>query len=253
MKMKIIIVLLLSLPMTSFSQFDKLVNTLNDAVKTVANGQLTLVFINAETGKSVDDASVEINEIGTFTTNLSGRIVFDSPNDATYKLKFNKEGFIPANYSFEVVSGEIPDNKITVSRNIKPDAIRIVLVWGKEPRDLDAHFLKQDDYQISAKNFRISKDETAKLDRSANTSYGPETITATNIDNQSAYTYSVENFSGKDSPKSLALSKSGAMVQVYKNNQLLKMYIVPTGQRGTVWTVFTIENGVIIDKNEVGN
>ena len=51
----------------------------------------------------------------------------------------------------------------------------------------------------------------------------------------------------------MALSKSGAMVQVYKNNQLLKTYTVPVEQRGTIWTVFTIENGEFIDKNEVGN
>ena len=252
-KLKIIFLLLLVLPITSFCQFDKLVNTLNDAIETVTKGSLTLFFINAETGKPVDEANVDIKEIGKFTTNLAGRIVIDPQDDGTYVLKFNKDGFIEADYTFEVVTKTIADNKITVSPEIKSEAIRFVLVWGKDPPDLDAHFVKNNDFHVSSKNSLVSLDKTTRLNRSDNTSYGPETITVANIDNQASYTYYVRNYSGKDSPKSMALSKSGAIVQVYKNNQLLQTYTVPLEQRGTIWTVFTIENGEIIDKNEVGN
>jgi len=237
----------------SFCQFEKLVKTLNDAIETVEKGNLTLLFINAETGKPVGEASVEIKEIGEFTTNLAGWIAIDPQDDATYTLKFTKKGFIEADYAFEVVAKAIPDNKIIVSPEIKSDALRFVLVWGKEPQDLDAHFIKKNNFHLSSKNGLVSSDKIARIDRSDNTSYGPETITVTNIDNQSSYTYYVKNYSGKDSPKSMALSKAGAMVQIYKNNQLLKTYTVPLEQRGTIWTVFAIENGEIIDKNEVGN
>lgn len=241
------------LPITAFSQFEKLVNTFNDAIGTVTEKKMTLLFIDAQNAKPVSEAAIDINEIGEFTTNLAGRIVIDPQYDDTYTLKFDKVGYIQSSYTFEVVGGSIPNNKIAVSSEMMPEAIRIVLVWGKEPADLDAHFVKENGFHISSKVAPDPREKSAKLDRSDNTSYGPETITIANPDSLSIYTYYVKNYSGKDALKSLALSKSGAMVQVYKNNLLEKTYTVPPEQKGTVWTVFTIKNGKILDLNEIGN
>jgi hypothetical protein len=247
MQIKLVILFFLMIPGIGFSQFEKLVTTVNDAIGTVTEGTLTLLFINAENGKPVSDATADIKGIGKFTTNLAGRIVFESGDDETYLVRFEKVGYVLASYPFEIVSGAIPDNKITVSPEIKPEAMRIVLVWGREPPDLDLHFAKKDGFHTAAKIVHNPKDTAAKLNRTDNTSYGPETITIANIDNQSAYTCWVDNYSGREAMKSTALARSGATVQIYKNNQLVKTITVPPEQRGPRWNVFSVEKGEVMD------
>lgn len=253
MKTKILVFILALLPVFAFAQYDKMLETLDDEMESLETGKLVLRFINAENGKPVEAASIEIEGIGKYSTDMQGKVLIDSVPDKTYAFHFNKDGFIPATYNFEVVAGTIFYNRFSVSPAIDFGALRVVLDWGRNPADLDLHVIKEGDYHISYQNMHVTKDGTARLDRDDLKGFGPETITVKNIDNAATYTCYIKNFTDKNSPNSSALSKSKARVQVYSNNQLMKSYTISVDQKGTSWMVFTIVNGKIVNKNEVGN
>ncbi|MEI6435024.1 MAG: hypothetical protein WCP32_09285 [Bacteroidota bacterium] len=253
MKIKTLLFLLTILPVLAFSQYEKMLETMEDEMETLESGKLVLRFINAENGSPVDSATVDIEGIGIFKSNMQGKVLIDSMPDKTYALRFSRNGFIPATYPFEIVAGTIFYNRFTVSPVIEFGALRVVLDWDKNPDDLDAHFIKEGEYHISYQKMHLSDDGAAKLDRDDQKGFGPETITVKKIDNKASYTYYVKNFSNATSPGSKALSKSKATVKIYGNNKLLKSYTIKPDQKGTTWMVFTIADGQIADKNEVGN
>jgi len=132
-------------------------------------------------------------------------------------------------------------------------AMRIVLEWGRHPRDLDLHLIREGDYHISYHDMHVSSDGGARLDRDDTKGFGPETITIKDIDEQASYTCYVKNYTDKNSPRSESLSKSDARLTVYGNNQIMRRYRIDPRQNGTTWMVFAIEGGKLIDRNEVGN
>jgi len=253
MKTKYLLLILAFLPLFAFTQYDKMLDTMEDEMEAVENGKLVLRFINAENGNPVEAAAINIEGIGEFTSDMQGKVLIDPPADKTYALHFTKVGFIPATYEFEVAAGTIFYNRFTVSPVIEFGALRVVLDWGRSPADLDLHVIKEGDYHISYQNSHVAKDGTAKLDRDDLKGFGPETITITTIDNKATYTCYVKNFSDKNSPNSKALSKSQARVRVYGNNKLMKSYLIHPDRKGTSWMVFSIVEGKVVDKSEVGN
>lgn len=87
----------------------------------------------------------------------------------------------------------------------------------------------------------------AYLDRDDTSSYGPETITLTlRMDNDIKYKYYVRDYTNSGSSSSMALSFSGARVEVYSSQGKLEEFTVEPNQYGTRWDVFEIENGAII-------
>ena len=91
----------------------------------------------------------------------------------------------------------------------------------------------------------------ANLDRDDTTSYGPETITITSAINGN-YIYGVHDFSNQNSSTSTALSNSDCNVSVYVGETLLRKFNIPTGESGTFWEVFSIdENYNITPINEI--
>jgi hypothetical protein len=253
MKFKTLLIALAFIPAFAFSQYEKMLETMEDEMETMENGKLVLRFINAETGNPVDSATIAIEKIGDYTTDLQGKAYIDPLPDKTYALRFSRKGFITASYDFEVVAGTIFYNRFSVSPSLEFGALRVVLEWAKSPADLDAHLIKEGDYHISYQKMHISKDGIAKLDRDDRKGFGPETITVKEIDNKATYTYYVKNFSDASSPNSKALSKSKARVKIYGDNKLLKSFSIQPDRKGTTWMVFTIVEGKIVEANEVGN
>lgn len=253
MKRVLFYVVFIILPFIGYSQYEKMLETMENEMETLESGKLVLMLVNAETGGPVDSAKVVIDGVGTYFSDGRGRVLIDPPEDKTYPLSFSRKGFISAVYNLEVAAGTVFNNHFTVSPVIEFGALRVVLEWGKNPSDLDLHLVKEGDYHISYQKMHLSSDGTARLDRDDRQSYGPETITVNSIDNKAGYTCYIKNFSNANSPKSKALSKSGAKVTLYSDNKLIKTYTIQTDRRGTTWMVFTIINGKVVDKNEVGN
>lgn len=253
MKTRLIIAILLFLPFFTFSQYEKMVETMEDEMEIFENGKLVLRLLNAESGSPVDSATLIIEGSGTYTSDGRGRVLIDPMEDGNYNLSFSRRGYIPANYTLEVVAGTVFSNRFAVSPVLDFGSLRVVVEWGKSPADLDAHLVKEGDYHISYQNMHKAEDGSARLDRDDRKGFGPETITVKNIDDRATYTYFIKNYSDAGSSRSKALSRSKCSVKIYSENKLLKTYTIQPDQPGTTWMVFTIVNGKINDRNEVGN
>lgn len=251
-KTTFLLFLMLGLVVASFSQIDKMREKIDDA-DAEEDGFLTLRFTNAENGNPVTDATINIQDFKTLTTDAEGKIRFEIQPDGVYPFSFEKKGFISENNKFEVVASTIFWNRFTVSPIIEMGAIRIVLDWDKKPADLDAHFKKEGDYHISYRVKTTADDGNAKLDRDDRDGYGPETITVKNIDEKAEYTYYVKDYTNRNSKSSKALSKSSAMVKIYGEGQLLNIWQLNEKQKGNAWMVFTIVKGKIVPTDEVKN
>jgi hypothetical protein len=238
----------------SFSQIQSIKSKADDAFKELENSSLTLRFINALNGKSIPDADVAIENVGVLATDFEGKVLFNPPfNNGQLTVEFTCKGYVTSAFKIDIMAGSLFFNRFSISPNLLQGAIRIVLDWEQEPKDLDAHLMKQGAYHISYRDMRASADGKATLDHDATNGYGPETITVNSIDSDGKYEFFVHNFSGMHTSNSKGLSESKACVKIYSSTGLIKMYQVPTDQSGLYWKVFRIENSEIVDMNEISN
>ena len=245
---KIFIILFLCVSSISFSQIDK--NKVRSHVMDASNeleGKLTLHFMNALTGKPIPNAKVTIENIGSFTTDFKGRVFFETDEmDAHPVVTFTHPDYITSKFEIQIAAGTIIFNRFSVSPIMRVGSIRIVLDWGREPRDLDAHLVKEGGYHISYRNKKVASDGAAKLDRDDVDSFGPETITINVVDQNAHYLYFVHDYTNRNNSADTKLADSHATVKVYeKNKGLLYVLSVPSNFVGNKWKVFEIVNGKI--------
>ena len=226
---------------------------LEDSMTEMEDGKLTLHFFNALTGETIHDATVLIDNIGEFTTDLQGRALFPIPEkDGSYGVMFKKDRFITSKFVIEIDGGTMfYNNRFSISPVMDLKYLRVVVDWGKKPKDLDAHMVKHHGYHISYQDMKASDDGFAVLDRDDRDGYGPETITIKYVDNSGSYKFYVHDYSNKDSRNSDKLAASLACVKVFGNGQLLHIYYIPQNVKGIYWHVFDIENGQIFPVNSV--
>lgn len=206
-----------------------------------------VTVVNAENGKPLKGVSVKVIRKNTGEVIDNGR----TDNKGTYENKFNygshqvqfsKDGFIGGGHYFAI---DLTDLPVSMHFALTPEIqkFRIVLTWGANPYDLDAHLAGPkptggnfhiwygNKTLISGKNF---------LDRDDMKSFGPETITIYKPA-KGEYRYAVHNYSGRGRTGSRELSFSNARVDVYAKNKLQASFQVPTGKSGNVWEVFKID------------
>jgi len=209
--------------------------------------ELTLRFYNALNAAPVPDAEVEILNIGRFVTDFEGRATFPIPeNDGFYTVQFLKKGFVKTEFKIEIAAGTLFFNRFSISPTMPIGYLRVVLDWEAKPRDLDAHFIKNGVYHISYRNMRVSNDGVTSLDRDDIDGYGPETITAKNIDAQAEYIFAVHDYTNRNQSSSSELSRAKACVKVFGDGRLMNIFYVPQSQNGNYWEVFKMVNGEVI-------
>ncbi|MCX6139041.1 MAG: hypothetical protein NTV54_16295 [Ignavibacteriales bacterium] len=240
--------------MTGVAQDKRTEEDKDDTFEETSSNQLTLRFYNALTGIPIPNAAVDLKEKGKYTTDVEGKIRFPAPEeDAEYQFAFSAPGYVTSDLTFEVMAGTIFQKRYSISPAIDLKFLRVVLDWGAEPLDLDAHFVKDGAYHISYRNMRSMVDGSALLDRDARQGYGPETITVKEVSKQASYQYYVHDFSHQRSNDSRALSKARAVIKVFGEGRVLKTFHIPEGGIGTVWEVFRITNGQIVETNMLRN
>ncbi len=205
----------------------------------------------------------EILGSGSAGLNSSSNGTFTLPRlpYGTYVLEITANDFVTNYFTFAVKKSDVGDevylDNIPLSKTVSENTYRIVLRWGATPRDLDSHFrataLDGSDVHVY---YSHKRSDVADLDVDDTSSYGPETITIYDISKVANVKYAVHNYTNRysNSGDSTAgnLSKSGAYVQVYKGNRLIRRFNVPAGE-GTLWTVFAINsNGTITGINSLG-
>ncbi|MCK9616353.1 MAG: hypothetical protein M0R21_00795 [Lentimicrobiaceae bacterium] len=250
---KFVLILIFLFPLFAVAQYEKMLDALEDSEEEIVNGKLVLRFFDAEKGTAVENATIAIEGAGNYTTDLQGRALIDTIPDGKYGFRFEKKGYIPAIYTFEIIAGTIFYNRFSVCPEIEFGVLRVVVEWAKRPDDLDLHLIKQGGYHISFQNAHTSDDGSAQLDRDDRNGFGPETITIKSIDNSATYTCYVKDFTHSNRPGSERLSKSKVVCRIYGNNQLLNTLTISPEQEGTTWNIFEIRNGKIVVINTLGN
>jgi hypothetical protein len=253
MKKVVLIISIALLSLLGYSQKDKMMNVLDDEMELMDNDNQTLRFFDAKTGEPLPDASVNIEDIGDYTTDEEGKVRFPNQPDGYLNVTIEKEGYITCKFDVEIVADMIFFNRFSVSPKLDIGEMRIVLDWAEAPADLDAHFVKKDRYHISYQDTKVLSDGTGRLDRDDLDGHGPETITIKDIDDDADYEYYVFNYTDRHDHSSSGLSKSKATVKVFANNEFLGTVEVPQGPRGRKWHVFKLVNGEIEITNKLEN
>ena len=204
---------------------------------------------NNETGAYAKDIygttrAATTDSFGKFSCNLAS---------GAYTAEISKNGYVTGYYN--VISTDNSGatvNKYTmvISPVLSEDEYRIVLTWGSIPSDLDSHLSYYVDgiqtchvyYNFMSASY--NGETIATLDLDDVSSYGPETVTITVradlLEGEKHFSYSVQDFTNRNSTNSYELSMSDATIHVYSGNSLLNTYYVPKSKMGTVWNVFDI-------------
>lgn len=201
----------------------------------------------------------------TFKTNGNGEFRYNTITilgniiglpSGNYTLTASKDGYSDTSYNIVVYPGTTDENPAineTMSSEMNDEFYRIVLTWGMDPSDLDSHLVAETSSGEGIHVYYSRKNpypHYANLDRDDRNSEGPETITITNFEGLSNIRYAVHDYTNQYEESSNALSNSGAVVRLYKGNQLLRTFNVPTGYGGTEWDVFSLKaDGTIISIN----
>ena len=224
---------------------------------------------NATTGLGIEGVTVNVRAnwnnqsgdvIATTTTDADGSYSFFLERGYYYTLEFARDGFVStfvnvaSSNAIGACEGVLSP---TSTSEVTSTEFRIVLTWGETPRDLDSHLVGLDDtnsvFHIAYYN-KVERDTDgnviASLDVDDVSSYGPETVTIVNARTDATYYYSVKDYTNYYyNASSTQMSASGANVKVYQGSALVKEYNVPLNQAGTIWNVFKIENGSVVDIN----
>jgi hypothetical protein len=140
-----------------------------------------------------------------------------------------------------------------MSPSLASGEIRIVLTWGSTPSDLDSHLTGPSSAGGSFHCYYSAKDPdngNVILDLDDTNGNGPETTTIAQRFS-GTYQFQVHDFTNRSSTTSSALSDSSAQVKVYGDTGEIAAFNVPSGQVGTVWTVFDLDgaSGQITPRN----
>ncbi len=235
---------------SAFSQVDKMKDILDDEMD---SDNFTVRFYNALDGQPIKDGTVSIENIGEFKTDQEGKVKFPRMDDQVLLITFTADEYITTDVKTEVVAGTIFYNRISISPEMALENVRIILDWGRNPDDLDAHLTKDKKYHISYRNMKAADDGEARLDRDDRDSWGPETITIRETETDAYYEFWVHDFSNQSKDNSKKLSKSKAVIKIYANNELQYQVSVPEEGRGNSWHVFTIDDGIINLSNYITN
>ncbi len=132
--------------------------------------------------------------------------------------------------------------------------LRIVLSWGAEPLDLDAHLNIPIDKGRKQIYFGNRTEDEANLESDESSGYGPESIIVKTV-NDGVTQYFVNDFTNGHDSEDTKLAASGARVDIYVNDKLLTTIEVPKDGVGNCWHVFDIDtrtNSFIL-KNTFGS
>jgi hypothetical protein len=219
------------------------------------DAQVEGIVVNASTGAPLANADVffsfgdntdpELADLATQTNQNGTYTIADSPT-GTFICVVRADGF--ADSVIEDVNFDEGENDIrpaATSEALESGQLRIVLTWGESPSDLDSHLTGPGTdggrFHVYWSN-RSPSNAGANLDRDDTSSFGPETITITDL-RDGLYRYSVYNFSSSGSNGALGIADSPAQVSVFDETGQIRSYTAPSASSGdgNTWRVLELD------------
>lgn len=222
-------------------------------------GEASGTITNALNGIGIEGVQLDVRKdwnnesegeiLTTITTDASGKYIVNLPI-GNYTLCASKDGFVSTTINIVVQPNMCTNKDGSMTPIVSGDNFRIVLTWGKNPSDLDSHVVgtltNGNSFHVyySHKSQYDGSVEVCNLDHDDTTSYGPETITL-NCTNDKPYYYYIYRYSGSGT-----VASSGAQINVYQGETLVKTFNVPTDLgSGDCWNVFAIVDGQMVIRN----
>jgi hypothetical protein len=203
-------------------------------------------IVDATTSSPLPGAQVHI--VGTelrATTTPAGEFRLTGAPDGPVGIKISAPRFCTVEAEKELRAGREERLEAALSPGMSRGQLRLVLTWGNEPADLDAHL---EGPLPGGKRFHIffgdqgdlASKEYVNLDIDCQEGRGPETITVFGVQ-PGVYHYYVHDFTNVQNLQSSALALSGAKVELYQGGQMLRRFSAKLGAIGNVWHVCDIE------------
>lgn len=212
------------------------------------------MITDAYTGGSIANAKIKVysqyltdfladREVVTeVTTNTYGEYTFNVPV-GKYELEVSKEGYTTNVKNLTLISDKdnvhislSPENQGVVEGNL-----RAVLHWGEQPYDLDSHMVGPQGEGRFHVYYSNKSTAHVDLDVDDRSGYGPETISIKESE-PGVYSYYIHDYTNLTSLDSMALSMSGAYIELYSDNNLIYTIHVPENKGGTLWHVFDYDS-----------
>lgn len=216
-------------------------------VEVASEGRARVVgrVVNATTNEPV--AGVEARIPGASARALTGpdgAFVLTGVPEGMVGIEFAAPGFTTETFERELKAAEETRLNVVLSPGLEAGQIRVVLTWGDEPADLDAHLdgpsPHGDRFHVyfQAKGDLKSR-EFVSLDVDDRDGGGPETITVLGVAN-GVYRFFVHDYSHRTEQDSAWLAQSGAEVRVYHGGQS-RRFRTNGRSLGNLWRVCEIE------------
>lgn len=218
-------------------------------------GSISGKVLNAQTAEGIYYAQVQIVDLDRSTgTSSDGSYSFNGVPPGTYGIVATKAGYYPSVQVNATVISEATatDVNLVLSSILASTEYRIVLTWGENPRDLDSHlWIPNGEHCYWPPSNRTVSGANLDIDDIA--SYGPETVTITQVF-PGTYTYAVHHYCDWGDDQG-TITTSNALVKVYDEFGMLRTFYVPSDSSGSCWwwTVFEIdgETGLITPINTI--
>jgi len=246
---KIALIALLAMTVVTTGCFD---TKSNSDPEPINDGVIQGLITNAETGMPEDGVTLRFHrnsqsgQVVKEAQTFQGTYYVELPR-GQYSMEINKAGHITSFVECEAV---YPNDSVmqynSTTTVLDLGEVRIVLSWGANPSDLDAHLTGPGLYDRDHVYWDDQLGMDMSLDVDDTSSYGPETITITDQQMFETYRFFVHDYTNRSSSYSTGLKNSGAKVQIYKGNTLLRTLSVPNTD-GTLWKVCeVVGNNVIV-------
>ena len=176
---------------------------------------------DAVTCEPLDGVLVKLGD-DVYKTDKKGQIKVSLPDstiDKRVSIKMRKKGYIAADEKVMTVFGSYWNNLFLMSKDLPLKSTRFVLSWGSSPQDLDLHLVSNNNH-ISYRHTR-SISGKVELDRDAKRGYGPETITAKDLDKNDTYRVIIYKYTSGGN-----INDKG-QVRIYANSELNKTLRLP--------------------------
>lgn len=206
--------------------------------------------VNApDTGRPA--ATVSTGGSGSYSAGLPGGV---------YTARIKKDGYRPDTMLITFEGEKTLDKQdCTITPAIPEGTVRIVLEWGDEHQDLDSHLVNQSQgihTWYRSKNASKNGTDVVTLDKDG---LGPvaqdrsNRVETTTIRKQLSgrYVFYVHDFAYRTSSSSTEMARSGARVTVFVGSDETKYVFEVPQEPGTLWEVFSLENGVITPSGTV--
>jgi uncharacterized protein YfaP (DUF2135 family) len=210
---------------------------------------------NAVNKEPVPDAEVRI--VGhklQARTNADGWFRLEGAPSGVVPIEVSAPGFTAERFDWELEPGGEPAIRVVLSPGLEEGQIRVVLTWGEEPADLDAHLQGPlpDGEQFHIyfhERGDLRSREFVRLDVDDRDGQGPETITVLGV-LPGTYHYFVHDYTNRNRPDGTALAASGGEVKVYHRGQTYR-FRAGHARPGNLWNVCDIEvtpDGAVVRK-----